>query len=628
MYRIALFIIFLWSSILSASARESTVSDSINLYLDQAQGVMYNNVSAALLFLEKAEALAENSGEDLRAKVAHNFAVAYYIKGDYDASLEFYLKTLQLYRVTNNKIGIAKCLIGQGLIQQGIDRHREAISFFEQAIKAYKKAGASEDANPAFLNIAISQIEEGKLNAAEENLHKAIALSKKAGRRDVEHLSLNKLGQVAFLRGNLDKAVSYYYQVLENGEEPNNWEKSFAYAGLAEAYLKQDKIIAARENALKAVDYANGVESLWDLERNTLILAEVYAAGGEMAKAYKELKLNKKYKDSLYNQQKLREINLLQLESRESENERLQAENDLVEQKLFINSSITIALAIAVVFLVLLFVLFRKNARQKAQFTRALKSRNKTILEKNELISRRNKELDVSNSAKDRLFSILSHDLRSPLASIQQLLELIKAGGVSQEEQKALLDEMLIQVNGTSAMLQNLLHWANSQLDGNKVKPEEVVLPEKVKKIQTAYFLAAKNKDIDIVHEEPVDAPVVWADRGHLSVIIHNILSNAIKFTRKGRKIKIFYREAGERIFLHIFDGGEGISEEKIEEIKGFASRMLSQVGTDMELGTGIGLLLVKQFLELNNGQLEINTFPGKGSEFIVSFPKAAVKDN
>ena len=122
--------------------------------------LIYNDFPGAILLLNKADSLAEISQkkEEL-SKVAHSFGLAYYVKGDYGVSLDYFLRASEIYREQGDRIGIAKGLIGQGLIQQGIDRHTEAISLFRQAIETFKDADAYEASNPAFLDIAISEIE-------------------------------------------------------------------------------------------------------------------------------------------------------------------------------------------------------------------------------------------------------------------------------------------------------------------------------------------------------------------------------------------------------------------------------------------------------------------------------------
>ena len=625
----AILIIFLWVCVPRATAFEVPLpgnpEDSVSIYLDEAMVLVYNDFPGAIVLLEKADSLATSSGDQANlSKVAHSFGIAYYIKGDYGVSLKYFLKASEIYKAQGDKIGIAKGLIGQGLIQQGIDRHTEAISLFRQAIDVFTEADAYAASNPAFLDIAISEIELKDYANARKNLEVAIELSRKEGRKDVEHLAFNKLGEISFLEGDLETSIGFHNRVLFDKAEPNGWEKSFAHAGLAQAFGKQGNYSLALEHGLLAMEFAEKSQSLWDLERNSKILAGVYQEMDSMDRAVEYLKLNQKFKDSLYNQEKLREINLLQLQSKEAENLQLLAEKEIAEKRLFVNRVITFLLILVSLFLILLLILFYKKRKQKESFHRELKLKNETILQQNELIMNRNKDLDEINRSKDKFFSILSHDLKSPIGSIQQLLEMMKSGDFTQEEQSALLDEMLKQISGTSFMLHNLLYWASSQLDNSKIKPENVSLPAEVEKVLRAYYWPAKQKNIEITHEAHSGLGKISVDKAQLSVIIHNLVSNAIKFTEEGKGIRIFYKDKDPYLQLVVKDSGNGMSQEKIRDIENMNTRMLSQLGTGMETGTGLGLLLVKEFLKANQAKLEIKSSPGEGSEFIVSFLKSS----
>lgn len=625
----ALIIIFFWFLAMPAGTASEipdskNPGDSVSAYLDQALIFVYEDFPKALALLNKADSLSELSGnlED-QSHVAHSFGLAYYVKGDYGISLQYFLKASELFRKRGDMKGIAKGLIGQGLIQQGIDRHSEAINLFRQAIEAYKQADAYASSNPAYLDIAISEIELKEYQEARRNLERAIALSREAGRKDVEHMSLNKLGELSFLEGDAEKSLAYHNMVLFDKTEPTGWEKSFAHAGLAQAFRKQRNLGLAQEHGLMAMNFAEKTQSLWDLERNSKILAEVYFEMDSVEKAYEYLSLNQKYKDSLYDQEKLREINLMQLESKESENQRLLVEKEAAEKRLFINRVVTFLLVLLTLFLILLLVLFQKKKKQEQVFHQELEEKNRTIVEQNQLITEHNRELDEVNKSKDRFFSILSHDLKSPIGSIQQLLEMMKSGDFTPEEQSELLDEMLKQISGTSFMLHNLLYWANSQLEGNRNKPQVIELAVEMDKVLRAHYWPAKQKNINISHEVLPGMSKIKVDKDQLSVILHNLVSNAIKFTVEGKGIHISYEERGAFLQLTISDGGIGMTPEKINEIKSMDTRMLSERGTGLETGTGLGLLLVKEFLKANRAQLEIQSSPGVGSDFIISFLKA-----
>ena len=601
--------------------------DSVDRYLSQAREVIYDDLQASLPFLKKADELAKASEDlDLQAEVDHLYAVLYYVKGDYELSLKYYTSASEKFRNTGNKTGIAKCLVGEGLIQQGIDRHPEAIRLFGMAIKAYKDAGRLADANPAYFNIAISEIETGNLEPAKSHLQKAITLSRQAKRTGVEHMALNRLAEIAFLKGEFEKSAELYHQVLEHPERANGWEKSYSHAGLARLHQAQKNYDPALQHALLAYDFSKTTGSFFDLERNTSILYDLYKHLHNPELALKFLEENRQYRDSLYDQKKLREINLLQLGNREAENRRLRETGDQAQRELFYVRSLTAGMVVLAGVLFFLVFVYRRNILERINFNLELEEKNKTISSQNKVMIERNSRLTELNSTKDRLFSILSHDLRSPVGSIQQLLEMIKSGEFSEEERTNLLDEMLLQVSGTSLMLHNLLHWANSQMEGYNSNLEKVFLPHVVQNVLMAHHSAIRTKNIQLNHDIPDDLSTIIADGGQLSIVLHNLITNAVKFTREGNRISISYEEQEERLLVRILDGGMGISHEKIEEIRSFDGRLTSEIGTKMETGTGLGLLLVKQFLPLNNAVLEINSYPGEGAEFIIAFSKDNLK--
>ena len=601
------------------------VTDSASYYLDEANKYLYNDFNRAERNLDKAKTFVSDNDVidlDLKAELNRKYAIAYYVKGEYYLSYFHFLEAEKLFRETENWDGIGKCLNGLGLIQQGIDRHKEAVDYFKQAIDYYNLAEDEYAAAPAVINLGVSELQTGELQKAEVTLDSALSLAIASGRKDIEHLTLNQLGNLAYEKDQIKTALNYYQSVLNDSVESNNWEKSFSYYGLAKTNLALNNLERAEDFGLQALGFGKSNASFFELERITGVLFDIYEAKGDLAKAVEFSKENKAYRDSLYNQKRIRAINLLNLEQKEEDNRRLRSEKMEKDKELSKNKLI-IGVLLCVGFILKVILFFRiKSYRQKEKFRKTLEEKNRLILQKNNVITERNEELAKINKSKDRLFSILSHDLKSPIGSIQKLLELIKTGEFTEKEQAELLDEMLKQVSATSTMLQNLLQWANSQLEGSKMYIEEVILAKRVKEIMEAHYLVAKSKNIQIIHEIPSNLSPIFVDNGHLSIILHNLISNAIKFTHPGREIKIHYEEEAKCVFFKIRDGGDGISEARIEQIKNFNTQIMSELGTEMETGTGIGLLLVKQFLMLNNARLEIKSYPGEGSEFIICFRK------
>lgn len=594
--------------------------DSVDYYLKESKKNAYDNFPKAEIYLKKAEILAiKSNDEKLIADVAHNFGATYYIIGSYEIALQKYMEALSLYEKHNNKVGILKCYIGQGLIQQGILQNEEAIKFFEKAILLNREVNDDVLLSRAYLNIGISQSELNKFDEAYQNFHRTLSLAKKTKNAEMTHLSLNRLGNIHYLRNDLDSSV-YYFQKIVNDKEANLWEKSFAYSGLSETYTKKGNFKIAEEFGLKGYETALEVEAKWDIARSSEILAKVYQKNKNYELAYKYLEISKKYNDSLFTDSKLKEINLLQLKRKEAENEKLVAQNEAAKHKL--NNTRMFAISIVLFMLFLLIILYqsRKNNKIKEELYHQLEDKNRDIENQKSLITEQNKVLSELNATKNKLFSILSHDLKSPINSIQQVLTMLKDGDVSEDELKTLTEHLVIQVDGTAMMLNTTLQWSLTQLEGANIHLENFNLDAIVTDSIHALHLTAKSKDVTIIHHEELDT-FINADRGNVHIIINNLLSNAIKYTPKSGSIEIKYSEEKSLLNVHIINSGS-ISQEKIQDILNFDQRMISEKGTNLEEGTGLGLLLVKQFLIENNGKLNVLHYKGDGTEFIASFQK------
>jgi len=617
------FLLFL-SLLVISKGYSSPANDSVKYYLEESKKNIYTDFPKAKLYLEKADFFAHQSkNKDLIADVAHNYGGTYYNLGSYDIAMKKFMQALSIYESTNNKLGISKCLMGQGLVQQGIDRNEEAIKLFKRAIVLNKETRNQVLLSKNLLNIGISEIELNKKESAYKNfmLSYKMAISNKDF--EMQHFALNKLGSIHYLRNNLDSSIYYYKKLISDINKPNNWELSFSYTGLSEAFLKKGDYKSAEKYGFQGFNMAEKVEAKWDIAKASGVLAEVLNAEGKFEEAYKYLKINKIYNDSLFDETKLQQINLLQLKTTESQNEKLSTLNEVSEQKLKYGRIAVISMVLLLLFLLIILYQYYRNTKFKQKLYEELERKNIDIKNRKALITSQNRTLSDLNHTKNRLFSILSHDLKSPIASIRQVLELLEFGNITNEEMKIITEHLMIQVEGTSRLLNNLLHWSMTQLDGARTNREDLVLEDILQDSMGAMLLMIENKEIEIVRLYSKNDEKIRADKGHVHVILNNLLSNAIKFTPKRGKIEIKYSEDAPFYNLHITNSGSKISQAKIDEILNFEKRMDSEKGTVLEEGTGLGLLLVKQFLSENKGKLQVINHPEGGTEFIVSFEKA-----
>lgn len=228
-------------------------------------------------------------------------------------------------------------------------------------------------------------------------------------------------------------------------------------------------------------------------------------------------------------------------------------------------------------------------------------------------------ELQKLNQLKDRIFSIMAHDLRGPLLNLGEVLKMTSDDTISTEEFKFLAPTLTKDISYTADLLENILHWSRSQLKGYNINPEHFDLRRLIISEISYHAKAASAKNILIVHELNEEL-TAYADLVMMQMVIRNLLSNAIKFCSKGCKISISgHCSAAEIINLQIKDDGVGISAENIARI--FSGENVSSRGTQNEKGTGIGLMVCWEFMARNNGAITLDSQLGKGTVFSLQIP-------
>ncbi|MFW6290070.1 MAG: sensor histidine kinase [Mariniphaga sp.] len=230
------------------------------------------------------------------------------------------------------------------------------------------------------------------------------------------------------------------------------------------------------------------------------------------------------------------------------------------------------------------------------------------------------RELQKINKSREKIYSIIAHDLRSPFNSILGLTEILHKESVvvSAERKKLMIKSLYQTAHQTYFLLENLLNWVRSQRGDLNFKPQSTDLREHVKEIQNLLAGVASNKNIMLINRIKEEC-FVYADVNMLRTIIRNLLSNAIKFTGEGGMVEIFSSRNTDKVEVCIKDNGTGMTNEKLQSI--FTSGISPGSGTGSEAGTGLGLLLCKEFVEQHGGTIKAKSTLHKGSEFCFSLP-------
>ena len=261
-----------------------------------------------------------------------------------------------------------------------------------------------------------------------------------------------------------------------------------------------------------------------------------------------------------------------------------------------------------------------------AQRSQELQELNQSLEKRVEV---RTKALEESNQTKDQFFSIIAHDLRGPMGSLSLILEEIGHG--DQEIQQELLGAMRRTTTGAFQLLENLLSWARSQKGEMSVFPRHFPLMETMESSLELLTHQIQTKEIEIDWERD-KLVMVFADDMMVETIVRNLLGNAVKFTSRQGSIRMVVDEVDDSIRLSVIDDGVGMGPDQVEDAfkyKGhYAMNQKVQKGTAGERGSGLGLSLCKVFVELNGGDIGVESYLGKGSRFWFTLPKGKVTED
>ncbi|GEM_PF-1417549 len=263
----------------------------------------------------------------------------------------------------------------------------------------------------------------------------------------------------------------------------------------------------------------------------------------------------------------------------------------------------------------------RQNIKELNKKHTVLEQKNLLLEDTNKKLTQSENQLRESNLVKNKFFSIISHDLRGPFNTLKGFLTILSehADGFSPQEIKTLTKDMSASVNNLYELTDNLLQWSLAQTEGMKVDMEKVSIYHIAKKNCRLYEHKAIEKVINLENLTKKEM-FVWADKNIVDFVIRNLIFNALKFTEEGGSIRIISEIIRNEIHITVADSGIGISEDNLEKLFKLDEKFTTR-GTRSEKGSGLGLLLCKEFLEYIEGYIHVSSELGKGTEFTFTLP-------
>ncbi len=528
------------------------------------------NIEAIRYFEEALEIATTLNNQRHIAIIYNNLANCYLDLFQEEKAFELYEKSVEMsQRVDRSLYAIALSNMGI-IIKEDKNRIEEALAYFQVALDYFLDAGVLRDASEMQRHIA--------------NLH--------------------------FNQENYELAESFYKEALALAiQSDNKYEFSTIHVGLAQVYYQKENYEKAISYANEAIELATEFKRVQSLFAASTILYNTYKALGDFEKALYYLELENTFADELFDEKKAKALGRLEVENEFrllEEQLKWEGVEQTIRQEEKLKKQQNYFILGGLVFILLLGIMFLMYWFQKRE-TKYLG-----------LVKEKNEDLEKSNLLKDKLFSIIGHDLRGPLTTLNTFFEMLINKQISNQEFDTLLPEIKSNLESTLNLTNNLSYWSKNigtQSEATKVNIKDIVL-------RTKELFATSITEKNISFESLIpDNLVVNVDGHTVDLVVRNLVANAIKYSNTNGQIKVTSSLVNNKtLSFCIEDNGIGMTEEVAENL--FKQSMESTLGTKSEKGNGIGLLLCKSFIEENEGEIWVErTKIGEGTKICFKLP-------
>lgn len=568
-----------------------------------------NNPAKALEYFERAAALATKFNLNLRlANNYYDIGFCHLLKGDFDKSLNNYQQSARIYETLKDNRRLVNAYMSIGNVFFQNKDFNKAGDYYTRAELIIKQSKDSNQLSTLYSERGLIYDQTNKYDSALLYLEKSLTIAKLINN---EGLVANQLANIGLTYKHQKKtalALQYFDSVLVL----YNKMEQIPMDNIAAMYNNIGATQAQAGNYAKAIEAFN--KSIAGAQQVSIqgIVLENYRNMADMFGDMKDYKQQadylKKYhalKDSLFSSDNKNQLTQLEADYQlEKKNTSLiKQEAETIKQKNQRNIFIVIAIGAIILLTALGF------------FYRRIKQSNVLLQEKNIQINTQKEELQKLNQVKDRLFSIISHDLRNPLVTLRTYLTMFDNPSLSEEKKERFKTQTQQAVIQTSDMLDNLLVWANMQIKNTVPAITTIQLDNCIDDAIAAVKAQAAQKNISI--QKNIAAVTATAEHNIAEIALRNIITNAVKYSNANSTIFISTMLHNDNTVIIIKDEGIGMTAAQIAAIMN--NNIETTAGTQGEKGSGLGLFLVMELLKKINGSLHIESEPGKGSSFIVS---------
>lgn len=630
-----------------------------------------NNIDEAIyLYREALDVFTKLGNQDQIPVTMANIGTAYYIKGNYSSSVEYYINALntvdhtafpketadylndigviykewgklpqalqyffkaqQINIQLNNKRSLASNLDNIGSIYLENGEHKKSLEYFTQGIEIEKEINNQYGIPYSYLSISSAFKEMGEIDSSLYFLRKAETLFQANNDETGLTGAYIKMGEIFEIQSKYPESKAIFEKVVNLATKAgDNRSLAYAYNGLAKDALSSNKTNEAIEYFQKSIKLAEKGNYVHLLKNNFTFLSEAHSKTNNYKAANKYLCSLIEINDSIFHIEKRKQANelLVQYETEKKENEilLLNKQNQLNEQLLSRQRLITFGVIILLVLSALVLLLLVKQNREKSRVNKLLnlqknmiEQKQQMIIEQNEKLSEQSEKLKEIDKIKNRFFTNISHEFRTPLTLILSPVDKLQES--LPIEHKPVLQQIKRNANNLLLLINQLLELSRIEKGFIKMRMQKTDIASESIFIASMFQSKADEKNIQIIHNEckTIEA---YIDKEKFEAITSNLLSNAIKHTHKGKvEITIETDKNKENLIYRVSDTGEGIPEEALPNIfdrfyKGYGKQ------NDYKASSGIGLAFVKELIDIYKGNIHVSSKPNEGSVFTIVLP-------
>ncbi len=573
------------------------------------------SIAAYKKALEESKKLKK---QDYIARIHNNIANIHQFQQNYTEGLAHYQQALDIAKQMDNKLLAGICYSNMGIIYEELEYYDQAKENYGILLELAKQINNEYYLFACYDNFGNVYRKEKKYIEAEDYYKQALDIATKLDSPPLLALCFDNIGNVKRHTNNYKEAIVLHEKAIEIYEKIGQ-EQELAHSkiGLAESYKGLNQPQKALGHALEAYHWVNQHEESEDiiLRNASEVIAKLYEQNGDFEQAYIFHKKYKAANDKLQDADMIRAVAIQKTKEDYDKKAAQEAMTTAAEKK---TRNTILGVVGACLFLLFTFGMYSYSTLRRKN--KVIEQQHKEISAKHEELQVQTSELTQLNITKDKLFAIVSHDLRGPISGLESVLSMLLSKEMSEEDFLDMASDLKQNTTNVHQMLDNLLQWSYAQIhDGLSTAP--TILSPKKQTESVLNFLGEliKEKELSVQNTICPDL-LIKSDLNHTNLILRNLISNAIKFTKKKGDIEIGVEKTGDMAVFFVKDTGIGMTEEQIRWLF-IDGNPNSRWGTAGEKGVGLGLELCKEMITKNGGKIWAESTIEKGSTFFFSLP-------